>query len=175
MKYQYRLAFILILAFAHCIYGQIKHQIDFNIKNFGVNVEGVFEESEVSGRIDLQNPANTKLSAIIEVASINTDNKSRDSHLLEADYFDAENHPQISFQSSQFKSKGTDKYEMLGTLTIKGTSKNISIPMVVDRSGATAVLTGELSLNRRDFDVGGGSFILSKTVKIFLTIQIPGS
>ena len=164
------LCFLLISAMSTA---QIQHELRFTIRNLGVNVEGVFEESKVEGTLDLKNTHQVSLRATIEVSSINTDNDTRDSHLLEDDYFDAANHPQIIFQSYSFRPQGTGNYELRGKLTIKGSTKDVKIPMKLDRGEATNSLKGMLPINRRDFDVGGGSLILSKNVKIYITLEIP--
>ena len=152
---------------------QIDHDLRFTIRNLGVNVEGFFEESIVEGTLDLANTQNTSLKATIEVKSINTDNSTRDSHLLEDDYFDAANHPQIIFQSYSLRPQGTGKYELRGKLTIKGSTQDVKIPLELERGEESNTLKGMLPINRRDFDVGGGSFILSKNVKIYITLEIP--
>ena len=148
---------------------QIDHKIGFTIKNFGVGVDGFFETSRVTGTLDLTNPANTNLQAVIQVSSINTDNDSRDSHLVEEDYFDAQKYPQMRFRSTAFRSKGGGEYELKGELTIKGKTQSVTIPLErVDQR-----LSGGIKINRLDFKVGGRSLILSKTVTINLQIEIP--
>lgn len=78
---------------------------------------------------------NGKASFQAEVASIHTANADRDKHLVTADFFDAENYPTISFESTQLAKQNGD-HKLYGNLTIKGVTK----PVVLDvEFGGTAV------------------------------------
>lgn len=175
MKNTYRTLCLLALLIPLRTAGQITHQIDFTIKNLGFNVAGEFKSSSVSGNIDLQNPSQTKLSAILVVSTIDTDNDSRDEHLLAAEYFDASSFPNIEFDSLSFTPKDGDNYTLTGNLKIKGTTKKVSIPLAYTAQNRGGILKGSLTINRRDFGVGGRSMILSSKVLISFELQIPQS
>ena len=57
-------------------------------------------------------------------------------------------------------------YSVLATLTIKGKTKNISIPLTLERQQNRIFIASAFEINRKDFGVGGSSFILGKTVKV---------
>ena len=65
----------------------------------------------------------------IKTASINTDNADRDKHLKSPDFFDVEKNPEITFKSSKVTPAGKDKYNVDGTLTLRGVSKPVTLPV----------------------------------------------
>ena len=67
------------------------------------------------------------MEANIRVSSIDTENAKRDGHLKSPDFFDAEQFPNILFKSRTVNKLGTDEYEVIGDLTIKGITKTIKI------------------------------------------------
>ncbi len=142
--------------------------IDFTIKNLGINVDGHFNELTISADFDMEGKLN-KISSAIVVSSIETGIDSRDEHLLEEDYFYVEKYPKITLKSTEVKALKNNNYEVTANLTIKGKTKQITIPLSVQKVNETYKITSYFEINRRDFDVGGGSFVMSKTVKINVT------
>lgn len=134
--------------------------VTFRIKNFGFNVNGKF--SGVQGKIDF-NPGSLK-SAFMEVsisaASIDTDNRTRDNHLRKEEYFDVEKYPRIRFVSSRVvPSNKAGTLIVIGILTVKKTSKEISIPFTAVPTRDGYRFRGDFKINRRDFMVGGNNTI----------------
>ncbi len=62
-----------------------------------------------------------------DAASINTGVPDRDNHLRSADFFDAANHPKLTFKSTGIKKTGSENYKLTGDLTIRGTSRPIEL------------------------------------------------
>lgn len=145
-------------------------KVSFKIKNFGFTVDGFF--SGLKGNITF-NPADLhacSFEVTVDASTINTDNNMRDNHLREDTYFDVKNHPAIRFVSE--KVTQSNKKGMLfifGKLTIKNKTKDISFPFTATESNGGYVFDGEFKINRRDFEVGGGS-TLSDNVTINLHI-----
>lgn len=159
---------ILILFVCLFCFGAANAQdsnIDFTIKNLGINVDGHFNEFIISVDFNSEDKLNTLLS-IIEVSSIETGIESRDEHILEEDYFDVKNHATITLKSTAIKEVKLNNYEVTAVLTIKGKTKQIVIPITVERLNDKYKISSYFEINRKDFDVGGGSFVMSKTVKI---------
>jgi polyisoprenoid-binding protein YceI len=104
----------------------------------------------------------------IDAKTVNTGVEMRDDHLRSADYFDIKNYPQIRLVSVKVSS--TNKNGTLfvsGKLTMKGITKDISFPFTVQPMPDGYLLKGAFKLNRRDFNVGGGS-----TVSDHLTVML---
>jgi polyisoprenoid-binding protein YceI len=148
-----------------CGFTQTDASISFVIKNVGINVDGHFNTFEIKAVFDSAG----NLSSVrgnIEVASIETGIESRDEHLLKDDYFNVKEYPNISLKSYNVKKKTNADYAVEATVSIKGITKNITIPIRVEPVSNQWKLQSNFEINRRDFDVGGSSFVLSKTVKI---------
>ncbi|WP_341227402.1 YceI family protein [uncultured Arcticibacterium sp.] len=66
-----------------------------------------------------------------DVASIDTDNERRDGHLQAEEYFNAADHPKITFKSTSFKKVSGGKYTMLGNLTMKGKTAPVTLAVTL--------------------------------------------
>lgn len=98
----------------------------FKVKHLMIsNVKGEFKSfnAEIDGA-DFQT-ANVTLT--IDAASVYTNNDDRDNHLKSGDFFDVENHKEITFKSTSFKHKAGDDYTLTGLLTIKGVTKEVTL------------------------------------------------
>ena len=141
-------------------------EITFTIKNFGFNVPGNFSQFIASSNFSARNLQGSFLNVKISVASIFTDSEARDKHLLEVDYFNIKKYPNILFESSVIEKITPFKYLLKGFITIKGIKKRLETILNVTTSKTTVTFLTDFSLNRKDFGVGGTSFVLSKEVNI---------
>ncbi|WP_178991546.1 YceI family protein [Winogradskyella schleiferi] len=155
-----------ILCFSITAVAQNTSSIDFKIKNFGINVDGHFNTFSITVEFDEANSELESLSGTIKVSSIKTGIDNRDEHLKEEEYFDVTNHKQITLKSESITKLSDNQYKVKANLTIKGITKEINIKVNVAEVDNSYKITSNFELDRRDFKVGGGSFIMSDTVKI---------
>jgi polyisoprenoid-binding protein YceI len=156
---------------------------NFTVRHMMVtNVNGRF--SKLSGTLyyDEKAPEKSWVKAVIEAATINTDNTDRDNHLRGPDFFEVEKHPQITFESKRVEKHG-DSFTAFGTLTMKGVSREIELPFeflgkVKDPRGRTrAGFEAALVLNRKDYGINwnrlmdNGGAVVSDNVRISLQIE----
>jgi polyisoprenoid-binding protein YceI len=89
------------------------------------NVHGVFDRLSGNVRYDPDAPESTEIQVEIPVDSVNTRAPQRDAHLRSADFFDAEQHPLIRFQSTKARATGEDSLEVTGQLTMRGVTREV--------------------------------------------------
>ncbi len=90
-----------------------------------------------SGRFtwDEANPANSKFELMVQAAKIDTDSDKRDKHLRSADFFNTDQHAQISFKSTRIKKLKANTFEIRGDLTMLGQTHPITVSAVQTGSG----------------------------------------
>jgi polyisoprenoid-binding protein YceI len=144
-----------------------KSVVNFSLSNLGFNtVEGTFKGLKGDVYIDDQNLAESSIKACLKVSTVNTGNSTRDEHLLKDEFFATETYPQICFSSSSF-SKTAEGYLVKGLLSIRGISKEVSIPFELKNRE----FIGHFSINRLDFKVGEeyNTFTIGNEVELEIT------
>jgi polyisoprenoid-binding protein YceI len=145
-------------------------------------VRGQFAEWEGAATIDTANPAASSVNLTIKAASVDTGVADRDAHLAAADFFDAENHPAITFVSTDVQRDGAT-WAITGDFTIKGVSKSLTIEFTETGTAKDpfgnlrAGFEGEATINRRDWgldfnvplDTGG--VLVSEKIKLEFDIS----
>lgn len=135
-------------------------RMGFSVTHLTVSeVQGEFKAFEGQVALDKDTQANSKFSATIQVNSIDTRNEGRDGHLKQADFFDAEKFPTITFDSTKVDVQG-NVYSVTGDLTIKGVTKSLTIPLTISgpvknpMNGIETIgFSGKAVINRKDFGV----------------------
>ena len=140
-------------------------------------VRGNFADFDGTAHVDAETPANSSVRLTIRTASINTASADRDGHLRSADFFDADVHPEITFVSTSVERDGTD-WTVTGDLTIKGTTRSITIPFeengtAQDPFGNVRIgFEGATTINRKDWDLTWnaaletGGVLVSEKIKL---------
>ncbi|WP_020602769.1 YceI family protein [Spirosoma spitsbergense] len=163
--------FITFSVMAQPNWKPVKATVAFKIRNAGLNVNGSFSGFTGSLVFDPAAPEKAQFSASVDAATVDTGIGLRDNHLKKEEYFDVARHPKISLKSTRIEKKGANKYVGTFALTLKGTTRTVTIPFTVSQSGETAQFSGEFAIDRRDYDVGGRSMLMSNDATISLSIQ----
>lgn len=147
--------------------------ISFGVSHLGfLTVDGKF--SKFSGKCEIQSDTLLSISGVISVASIDTDDKTRDESLKSEAYLDSENYPQIEFYSTSIKSN--DGFIALtGKLKIKDQERIIHIPIeyVLADDRQSCLIMASTSINRKDFllDFGAMDALVGDEVSIELKMK----
>lgn len=150
-----------------------RSNVHFTIRNFGINTGG--DLAGLKGTIYF-NPANLSASDFnvsVDVKTIDTDSKNRDEHLISDRYFDAEKYPVLLIKSTKINTTNKTKsgvYYFTGKLIMHGVTKGISFPFTATPQGNDYLFTGNFELSRLDYSVGESSAVMSKTVKVSLSV-----
>lgn len=143
--------------------------ITFIIKNAGIGVDGFFEESSVNYKFYPNDLNASFFKLTIPTTTINTGIKARDKHLRKSKYFDVEEYPNLTFNSTRVV-KTTEGYKLLGDLSMKATTLPIEILFTIEEVEGKKYFIGNTELDRRDYDVGKNHLILGDLVKINIKI-----
>jgi len=128
--------------------------IDFAGENSGEKFAGKFETWTAAIDFDPSKPETSSVKVTIKTASAKTGAATYDATLPKKEWFDVETYPDAVFESKDIKSLGGDKYEAKGQLTIKNIPHDVTLPFTLIIKDKLATMTGDLKINRLDFDVG---------------------
>jgi polyisoprenoid-binding protein YceI len=129
----------------------------FLIRHMMSKVRGQFTDYAGSINVDPAKPESASVEFTVKTASIDTANDNRDKDLRGANFFDVEKFPEITFKSTRVKATGKDKYDVTGTLTMRGVSKEVTLPVQFLGFGKDpwgnekAGFSIDFTLNRKDF------------------------
>lgn len=138
----------------------------FSVSHLGFSFcYGIFKTVAGEVVLDQQNPAASKFTFTVDVASIDTAQPKRDQHLLSADFFDAQQFPQITFVSKAVEpgqdDQGRTLYKVTGDMTMHGVTREVVLPVVLlgvgknpMSSATTAGFLCQTTLKRSDFGMG---------------------
>jgi polyisoprenoid-binding protein YceI len=141
-------------------------------------VRGSFHEFEGRGEYDADDPSRSSLELTIQAKSVDTGNADRDAHLRGNDFLDMETFPTIHFASTAVEQVDDENYRVSGDLTIKGTTRPVTVPFEVsgpvqDPWGNQRIgLEGRLEINRKDWGVNfnvaleAGGLLISEKVTL---------
>ena len=102
--------------------------VGFSVKHMMVTtVRGQFKTYSGTVKLDPKDFAKSTFEGEVDVASIDTGNVDRDNHLRTNDFFDAPNHPKITFKSTGIEAKGGTDFVVRGDLTIRGVTKPVAL------------------------------------------------
>jgi polyisoprenoid-binding protein YceI len=141
-------------------------------------VHGRFQTWGGSLELDDEDITRSKVEVTIEAASIDTREEKRDAHLRSADFFDAEHHPKLTFKSTAVKRIGEDELEVLGDLTIRGTTKPVTLKVeangrVKDPWGGTrAGFSAKATISRKEFGLNWNALLETGGVVVGDKIEI---
>ena len=160
-------------------------EVKFKVKHLVVStVTGQFNIFDGTVESDKPDFSDAKISFEADVNSIDTKNEQRNGHLKSPDFFDVENFPKLTFVSKSIKKKSDDEYEVVGDMTIRGTTKeqklNVNYNGTVKGFGGIDVAGFEITgkLNRFDYglqwnaltEVGG--VVVAEEVKLEISAEL---
>jgi len=141
-----------------------KSKANFSVSNMRwMTVEGNFSGMKGNINFNEADPASSSFNVCLDAATVNTENKKRDDHLRNADFFHVDKYPEICYASTSITKTGKG-YETNGNLTMHGVTKSVKIPFTY----SNGKFTGKLKISRYDYEVGKdtGTFMVGEDIKI---------
>ena len=158
----------------------------FQVRHLVTRVRGRFSDFEGTIVLDEANPEQSSVEFNIQATSIDTNEPDRDKHLRSDDFFAVEQFKTITFKSKRITKRGGESYDVVGDLTIRGVTKEITLPVThlgkaKDPWGNDKVgFETEITINRKDYGLKWnapletGGFLVGDDVKVSLSIQAAG-
>ncbi|MBI1300724.1 MAG: hypothetical protein GC137_03605 [Alphaproteobacteria bacterium] len=142
--------------------------VTFTAKQYGQDFEGSFEIAQAEIFFDPEKLEQSRVRILMDIASINTGSKDKDSQAVSADWFHATEYPHAIFESENFE-QTKQGYVAKGTLTIRGNKRPLDLPFTLefgknDEGARTADMQANLSLNRLDYGVGQGQWAATDAI-----------
>ena len=147
--------------------------VESQVKHLGIaTVKGVFTEFE--GTLEITSEG-ANANGSVQVASVDTREPQRDGHLRSADFFDAEQYPQITFQSTAIGLTDEGEFDLDGDITIHGVTRPVTLKAVLEgtetdsQGNARLGVSASTAISRGDFGMkfnqvlGSGNVVVSDT------------
>ena len=142
-----------------------KSDIRFVAKQMGVNVEGRFRKWTANVVFLPAALDKSRAEFDIDLASVDLASTESETELKGPAWFDSAKFPKAHFASTSIKDQGGGKYEIAGSLSLKGVAKAYVVPVTVSTDAAgNRVAEGKFSLKRLDYRVGEGMWADTDTV-----------
>ena len=156
--------------------------VGFSVRHMMVSkVRGYFRD--FTGEITTaEDPAQSVVTATIDLGSIDTRQEQRDAHIRSADFFDVDNHPQMTFRSTAVRTDGADWF-VDGELTVKGRTKPVTLELELNGfgpdayGGTRAGFSAKTEISRKEYGVDidmpmdGGGVVVGDKISIELEIE----
>jgi polyisoprenoid-binding protein YceI len=157
--------------------------VGFSVRHMMVSkVRGYF--TRFSGEVvTAEDPAQSSVTATIDMDSIDTRQEQRDAHIRSADFFDVGNHTVMTFRSTRVLGTDGGDWTLEGDLTIKGITKPVTLELEVNGfgpdayGGTRAGFSAKTSISRKaygvdiDMPMDGGGVVVGDKVDIELEIE----
>jgi polyisoprenoid-binding protein YceI len=160
-------------------------QVEFSAKHLGMmTVRGYFDEVATTASLDPAHPEAAAVEATISAGSIRTNNGVRDNDLRSPNFLDVENYPVITFKSTSVTAAGPDRYTLAGDLTIKGSTRPVTLEVVRYGEFSDPGMMGHRiaygatgKINRKDFGLSfnmvlDGRLVVSDEIQIMIEGEI---
>jgi polyisoprenoid-binding protein YceI len=156
-------------------------QVEFSAKHLGMmTVRGNFDDVSATADIDPEHPEVASVQVNMSAASIRTNNPARDNDLRSPNFLDVESYPVITFMSTRVEPVGPDRYALTGNLTIKGTTRPLTLRVTKygefndpGMMGHRIAYSASGAINRKDFGLSfnmvlDGRLVVSEEVQIMV-------
>ncbi|MGL6244524.1 YceI family protein [Pseudomonas sp.] len=150
--------------------------ISFTYNQFSSRVYGTFARFKASLDFDTANPSAGHATLAIQLDSIDAGSEDANTELQKPAWFDSEKYPEATFESTDVKSLGDNRYTITGKLTLRGVTREVAVPVHLKAENAIGIFDGQLTLKRSDFKIGEGEWgdtVVSDDINIRFRMVAP--
>jgi len=131
-------------------------RVNFEFRQMGVPVKGGFKRFTTQMAFDPARPEAARATIEIDLASIDAGSREADDESAGKLWFNRSVYPKATFVSSEVRALGANRFELRGTLTLKGKPRDMIIPVTYTPGKNAATFDGSFVLRRLDFGIGEG-------------------
>lgn len=143
---------------AHAGIDTAKSTLTATFKQMNVPVDGSFKKINATIQFDPANLGSSKAQLDVDVASFDLGSAEYNDQVAGKDWFDAKDFPHATFVSNAIKAGANGAYSVTGTLTIRGKSNTVTVPVQYHKDGAAQVFDGVLPIKRLQYGIGQGEW-----------------
>lgn len=132
--------------------------ISFTYNQMGSRVYGTFSRFVGTLSFDTAHPEVALAKLTIGLDSIDAGSEEANTELQKPAWFDTRVYPEATFESTRIKDLGNNRYQITGNLTLRGLTREVTVPVLLKSEGAIGIFDGELVLKRSDFNIGTGEW-----------------
>ncbi|HEF4762939.1 TPA: YceI family protein [Pseudomonas putida] len=150
--------------------------ISFTYNQMGSRVYGTFGKFEGDLDFDTNHPEAAHAKLTIDLVSIDAGSSDANEELQKPAWFDTASYPVAIFESTRFKDLGNNRYQITGNLSLRGLTREVSVPVLLKTENAIGIFDGQLTLERNDFRIGEGEWadtMVSNEINIRFRIVAP--
>jgi polyisoprenoid-binding protein YceI len=129
-------------------------EVTFQVRQSGVPIDGRFKRFDAQLALDPKAPQTGSVTVSIDTGSATVGFAESDVELPRAPWFNAAKFPHAVFQSSAISALGGGRFEVKGKLELKGTSRELLVPVTIVQNGPQSTATGEFVVRRLDYNIG---------------------
>jgi len=153
-------------------------EISFTSKQMGVPVDGKFKKFDAQVAFDPKKPDAAKIALTIDLASASLGAAETEAELAKPDWFSIKQFPQATFESTSVKALGGGKFDVAGKLNIKGSSRDVIVPVALAQSGTNTTASGAFTIKRLNFRIGDGDWkdtsMVANDVQVKFKLSLTG-
>lgn len=131
-----------------------KSSVTATFSQMKVAVDAPFKQFRGTVDFDPAKPAQAKAHLEIDTASFDLGDEDYNSEVRKPAWFDSAHFPKATFDASGVKSLGGTKYEASGTLSLKGKTQGLTVPMSLKMEGDATAFDGAVTISRAYFNIG---------------------
>lgn len=146
--------------------------LGFRTQWAGEPLEGRFQHWTADIVFDPDALDKSSVAVAIDLASVSTGDGQRDAAMSGEDWFDVAAHPKATFRSHTFRRLGPDRFEAMGTFSLRGVSRPLTLPFSLKIVGPRAQMRAAVTIDRTIFGVGQGEWSATDQIPADVSVDV---
>jgi len=150
--------------------------LSFTYEQMGSRTYGTFGKFKAKLDFDTDDPSAAHAALTIYLKSIDAGSSDANAELQKPAWFDTATYPVATFESTSIKALGNNRYTITGKLSLRGLTREVSVPVLLKSESAIGIFEGQLVLKRDDFKIGEGEWadsVVSNEINIRFRMVAP--